>query len=242
LIYFKNENAPVSPAQMERDPVKAGKLEALKCELRARHTISSFKGPSDLATQIVVDLHNHLAKKRTVPEGQTIQLGSKYQVNVVGSQGIVIGDHAEVTQGFADTKLKSPMQPSQSKPRLVRVKGESRVYLVDENGTRHWIPDGPTLESIARWEDVEPLASWSELEGFPPGRPIASIREGAKPWLVKVKGECEIYSVDEKEMRHRVDAVALASVKQQTDVDILVSWKELERFQPGEPIPGGTPG
>ena len=117
------------------------------------------------------------------------------------------------------------------------MRGEHRVYLVDQDGFRRWIPDGPTLESIARWEDVDLLASWEELEKFPPRRPLPSTVQGMKPWLVKVKGETEIYLIDDDEVRHRIiDPIALKSINVRTDVDLFVTWKELERFQPGEPL------
>jgi len=166
------------------------------------------------------------------------QRGPKYQINITDSQGIVIGDGTGVTQVFGKAEFAQSSSPSSHpKPWLVQVKGEHRVYLVGQDGIRHWVPDGPTLESIARWEDIDPLASWEELEKFPPGRPLPSTVQGVKPWLVKVRGETEIYLIDEGEIRHRVlDQAVLKSINQRTGVDLFATWKELKRFQPGEPL------
>ncbi len=240
LIYFKDESVPVPPVYTERESDRLAKLEALKRELKAHHTVSTFKSPDDLATQVVADLHNFLGSAPTKNEKELSQSGPKYQISITDSQGTAIGDRAQVTQVFARAKPRSPTPPSSSKPRLVKVEGGYHVYLIDLNRIRHWIPDPSTLQSIARWEDVEPLASWRELEGFPPGRPYPSIENGTKPWLVKVRGESEVYFIDEHEVRHRLGPTALGSINQRDDVDILVSWKELERFPPGEPLSDGA--
>lgn len=58
LIYFKDENVPIIPAYMERDPSKSAKLDALKNELKAQHTVSLFTSPDSLARQVAYDLHN----------------------------------------------------------------------------------------------------------------------------------------------------------------------------------------
>ena len=238
LIYFKDDNVPVPPAHIERDPETVAKLKNLKRELKAHHTVSSFNSPDHLATQVVADLHNLLSSALTMSEAKSSEREPKYQITITDSQGIVIGDQTQVTQVFE--RAQPLMQPSPSarlKPRLVQVKGEDRVYLVDQVGLRRWIPDGPTLESIARWEDIELLVSWEELDRFPPGRPLPSTVQGIKLWLVKVRSEAEVYLIDEDEIRHRItNPVLLKSINLRTDVDFLATWKELERFQPGEPL------
>jgi hypothetical protein len=111
------------------------------------------------------------------------------------------------------------------------------VYLISPGNSRHFIPDGPTLEALANWEEIEFLASWEELALFPPGRPIVSRVKGEKPWFVSVRGETDIYFIDAQGNRHRLmGQAAYKSINKQADVDLLVTWKELESFPPGEPI------
>ena len=98
LIYFKDDSVPVPPAYIERDPEKIAKLEALKRELKEHHTGSFFKSPDHLATQVVADLHNLLGSAPSVREEKLAQPGPKYQITITDSQGVVIGDQAQVTQ------------------------------------------------------------------------------------------------------------------------------------------------
>ena len=60
LIYFKDKDVPVLPAHFESDSAKAERLKALKEELEAKHTFSTFTSPEDLAAKVVTDLHREL--------------------------------------------------------------------------------------------------------------------------------------------------------------------------------------
>lgn len=60
LIYMKEETLPVPPKHKENDPSQSAKLENLHRELKSRHTISSFKNPDQLASQVVTDLYNFI--------------------------------------------------------------------------------------------------------------------------------------------------------------------------------------
>jgi hypothetical protein len=98
LIYLKDDDVSVPPAHMEGEPAKVAKLEALKGELKAYHTLSFFKSPDQLATQLVADLHNLLAAEK--PGEPSAEPSSEYQINITSAQGVVIGDGAQVTQVF----------------------------------------------------------------------------------------------------------------------------------------------
>jgi len=98
LIYLKDDSVPVPPAHIERDPEKITKLEALKPELKKHHTVSFFKSPDHLATQVVADLHNLLRSAPSARQDKPVQPGPKYQIAITSGQGIVIGDQAQVTQ------------------------------------------------------------------------------------------------------------------------------------------------
>lgn len=58
LIYIKDENIPLLPDLIEKDPHKIAKLAAFKQTLKSQHTISYFSDADQLATKIVADLHN----------------------------------------------------------------------------------------------------------------------------------------------------------------------------------------
>jgi hypothetical protein len=60
LVYFKDDSVPVLPQYIEREPARMAALDKLKGELRARHLVSEFVSPEQLATQALADLHNLL--------------------------------------------------------------------------------------------------------------------------------------------------------------------------------------
>jgi len=62
LIYLKDDSVVVPPEFGERDPVNAAKLDALVRELKRKHTVSFFKNPDQLATQVVADLHSQMGR------------------------------------------------------------------------------------------------------------------------------------------------------------------------------------
>ncbi|MCL4298982.1 MAG: AAA-like domain-containing protein [Anaerolineae bacterium] len=107
LIYLKDDEVPVKPAHIERDPDKITKLEALKKELKAQHIVSVFTSPDQLATQVATDLHNFLSrKKRTEKPAES---GPKYQITIEKAQGLAIGDGATVIQNISGKQdIQSP--------------------------------------------------------------------------------------------------------------------------------------
>jgi len=123
------------------------------------------------------------------------------------------------------------------RPRFLQVRGDEHVYWFDVDGTRHWIPDGPTLESLGSWEQVRKLDRFIELKRFSPGNPLPSAIHGERPWLVSVRGETEVYLIDEEGYRHQVpdSETRDALVGGPEGVDPLVSLDELERFPLGAP-------
>lgn len=116
LIYLKDDSVPVPPAHIEREPTKVAKLEALKRELKARHTLSFFKSPDHLATQVVADLHNLLGSAPSAREKEPSQRGPKYQISITDAQSVVIGDQAQVIQQFG-----APVPSEWTEPDLLRL-------------------------------------------------------------------------------------------------------------------------
>lgn len=111
LIYLKDDSVPVPPAHIERDAAKVAKLEALKRELKGHHTLSFFKSPDQLATQVVADLHNLLKSAPTVRSEEPPQPGPKYQITITDGRGVVIGDQAQVSQQFGAPALSQWSEP-----------------------------------------------------------------------------------------------------------------------------------
>jgi hypothetical protein len=56
LVYIRNDDVPVLPKHMERDPDKLKLLDAWKQTLQSRHTVAGFRDGNDLAVQVAADL------------------------------------------------------------------------------------------------------------------------------------------------------------------------------------------
>ena len=83
LVYMLDENVPVLPKNIERDPDKLRLLERWKDLLRERHTIATYANTHDLAVRVAADL------------GRTIQaLGESEQSRLV--EGLASSDIEEL--------------------------------------------------------------------------------------------------------------------------------------------------
>ena len=56
LVYMRDDDVPILPKHMEREPEKLSRLEEWKAILRERHTVAAFRESRDLAIQVAADL------------------------------------------------------------------------------------------------------------------------------------------------------------------------------------------
>ena len=56
LVYLRDENEPVLPKYVERNPEGLKALESFKTTLNQRHTVAQFKNAHDLSLQVTADL------------------------------------------------------------------------------------------------------------------------------------------------------------------------------------------
>ncbi len=110
LIYIKDDNAPVVPTHIDREPDKLARLETFKREVKQNHTVSFFSSPDQLATQVVTDLHNLLGSIPSIQVEEGGLRSAKYQINITDSHGINIGDGIRVIQHFPSNELNSERQ------------------------------------------------------------------------------------------------------------------------------------
>lgn len=74
LVYLRDDNVPVLPKHVERDPQKLALLERWKATLTERHTVASFSDGNGLAVQVAADLGrtihelNEIANARQEPK------------------------------------------------------------------------------------------------------------------------------------------------------------------------------
>src|SRR5260370_12594200 len=188
LIYIKDDSAPIPPSFVERDPVKIGKLEALKQELKAHHIVSSFTSPDQLATQVVADLHNLLRDAPIQGEAEFSKGGSKYQINVTHGQGIVIGDGAQVTQYHSTTDKVETTQPTKSQSHsphvdvlLVTVtEVEAKAILTLFQGFKRRFIGDKTYYDLGIINGASTYMVQSEMGPLGPGGAFPTVWEGIK--------------------------------------------------------------
>lgn len=56
LVYLRDDNVPILPKHIERDPEKMTLLEKFKDTLRSRHTVASFRDAHGLSLAVAADL------------------------------------------------------------------------------------------------------------------------------------------------------------------------------------------
>jgi hypothetical protein len=56
LVYVRDDNVPILPKYIERDPEKMTLLEKFKDTLRSRHTVATFRDAHDLSLAVAADL------------------------------------------------------------------------------------------------------------------------------------------------------------------------------------------
>lgn len=56
LVYLKDENVPVLPAHIERDPFGIKAIQQFKEIVSERHTVATFTDSNDLAVRVVADV------------------------------------------------------------------------------------------------------------------------------------------------------------------------------------------
>jgi hypothetical protein len=80
LVYIRNDDVPVLPRHIERDPDKLKLLEKWKVRLQSRHTVAGFRDGNDLAVQVAADLSRTIREleeaERTRAEAQVVDAPS----------------------------------------------------------------------------------------------------------------------------------------------------------------------
>jgi hypothetical protein len=225
LIYLKDDSVPVPPAHIERAPEKVAKLEALKRELKQHHTVSFFKSPDHLATQVVADLHNRLGSAPSAREEKPVQPGPKYQITITDSQGVVIGDQAQVTQHFGPRAT-----PQLSQPDLLRLK-----HLADN--IRQNLALLKDYEDALRYEDDPRRRAKYRREIEQLRESAASYRREYDELRAQVAGEPSAAMQDIAAQLRQMDAKLDALLTGQTAIrDDLTSLRQavLARFDTSE--------
>lgn len=89
LVYMRDENVPILPRHIERDPEKLKLLEKWKATLQSRHTVAAFVDGSRLAVQVAADLARTIQDLEEVAE-------ARVKARSAGEAGMVAGFEKQV--------------------------------------------------------------------------------------------------------------------------------------------------
>lgn len=126
LVYMRNDDVPILPKHMERDPEKLKLLEKWKETLQSRHTVASFQDGHRLAVRVAADL------ARTIKDLEEV---SKARVTAQAAGGPALLPEVEsiisgaLTQGVPEASLLSAVRSAVSSLLATMRKREPVVYL-----------------------------------------------------------------------------------------------------------------
>ncbi len=107
LVYMRDENVPILPKHIERDPEKLKLLEHWKETLNSRHTVATFQDGGRLAVQVAADLARtiqDLEEAAKARETARVEGGNALLIEV----GSAISD--ALSQGVPESSLLSAIR------------------------------------------------------------------------------------------------------------------------------------
>lgn len=155
LVYMRDDNVPILPRHMERDPEKLKLLERWKETLQSRHTVSTFQDGGRLAVQVAADLARTIRNLEEVTKARatvlrrplpTISARSPAPASSAISGLVVVGDLSPLR------KVRKPRSTSRESVRLVRLpRGQGEIVVREEDLlTGRYV--GPVTADLAKVE------------------------------------------------------------------------------------------
>ncbi|HEY1329268.1 MAG TPA: TIR domain-containing protein [Casimicrobiaceae bacterium] len=126
LIYMRDDNVPILPKHMERDPEGLRLLEKWKGTLQSRHTVAPFQDASRLAVQVAADLARTLQDLEEVAKARASAITDS-GTTLLAEVATVITD--ALNQGVPEASVLSSIRSSVSALLSARQKREPTVFL-----------------------------------------------------------------------------------------------------------------
>lgn len=163
LVYIRDDNVPILPKHIERDPEKMRLLDRWKITLQKRHTIASFRDGQDLALQVAADLSRTIiemeeaAKTRAEAQSQPAKTIFE-ELHEIITEALI--------QGASEPSLLSAIRRSISSVIAKEEQYLPSVFLsyatADKDIVRK-VASGLTKEGIRVWFDessIKPGSQW----------------------------------------------------------------------------------
>jgi len=165
LVYMRDDNVPVLPKHMERDPEKLKLLERWKVTIQSRHTVATFQDGGRLAVQVAGDLARTIQDLEEVAKARAAgraEGGTALLTEVTNVVTDALG------QGVPEASLLSAIRSSVSSLLGTIQKREPTVFLSysrkDSNLVRRF-GDGLAAAGVGVWRDDVSLkagADWMQ--------------------------------------------------------------------------------
>lgn len=157
LVYMRDDNVPILPRHMERDPEKLKLLERWKETLQSRHTVSAFQDGGRLAVQVAADL------ARTIQDLEKVAK-ARATARTEGGTALLTEVTSVITdalgQGVPEASLLSAIRSSVSSLLVTMQKREPTVFLsyarTDSNVVQR-VADGLAAAGVRVWLDTMSL-------------------------------------------------------------------------------------
>ena len=162
LVYIRNDDIPILPRHMERDPEKLILLEHWKATLQGRHTISYFEEARDLSVQVAADLGRTIRELDEVARTREEALAES-PIQILDEITELISD--ALKQGAIEKELLSSIRHAISAATTEAQKFSATVFLsyasTDRDIVRQ-VASGLTNAGIRVWFDEFSLKPGSE--------------------------------------------------------------------------------
>jgi hypothetical protein len=165
LVYMRDDNVPILPRHMERDPEKLKLLERWKEALQSRHTVATFQDGGRLAVQVAADLARTIQDLEEVAKARATAR-TEGGIALLTEVNSVISD--ALSQGVPEASLLSAIRSSVSSVLATMRKREPTVFLsyarTDSDAVRR-VADGLAAAGIQVWLDeasLKPGTEWMQ--------------------------------------------------------------------------------
>jgi chorismate mutase len=163
LVYIRDENVPVLPKHIERNPDSLRALENFKATMNARHTVAQFQSAHDLSLQVAADLVRTIEaiesaeqaeeKRRVASEDQRFE-----EIRQLWKQSIKLGVSEEAILSVIRQAISSLLATEKRRPPLVFLS-----YSQSDKEIVRAFAEGLRREGIEIWYDEERLSLGASL-------------------------------------------------------------------------------
>jgi hypothetical protein len=163
LVYMRDENVPILPKHVERDPEKLQLLEKWKQTLQERHTVATFQESNDIAVQVAADLSRTITGlEETAREREESR--RKSSIPLMDELSELVKDALKA--GATESALLSAIRRSLSHVTSVMQRIGPSVFLSYASADRdvvRQVADGLSNSGLQVWYDessLKPGAEW----------------------------------------------------------------------------------